>query len=81
MMVGVVQVIHGVVGRCWGVTVVVGVAPPVAWHLLLHPLGRVGHITLLAFESRGGGLQNMFSLGHLLFTDPISIKAGPPPKN
>ena len=75
-----VQVIHGVVCRCWGVTVVVGVAPPVPWHLLLHPLARAGHFTLLAFESGGGGLQNMFSLGHFLFTDPISIKAGPPKK-
>ena len=75
LVVAEVQVVHGVVGRCWGVT---GVTPPVAWHLLLHPLARAGHFTVLAFESGGGGLQNMFSLVRFLFTDPISIKAGPP---
>ena len=68
--------VHSVVWRCWGVTVVVGVAPPVAWHLLLHPLGRVGHFTLLAFEPGGGGSGNMFSHGQIPNTKFLS-KLGP----
>ena len=50
LMVVLVQVVHGVVWRCGGVTVAVGVAPPVPWHLLLHPLARAGRLVVLAFE-------------------------------